>query len=353
VIHFAWLQSRAQFVAAAVGLVAVAILAAVTGPHLAHLYDTTVASCHVGCHADASTFFSNDHALRIGFDALVAVVPAILGMFLGAPLIARELEERTFKLAFTQSVTRSGWLVAKLAVVGLAAVAAAGVTSLIVTWWAAPLDHAQMNPYATFDYRDIAPVGYAAFAFVLAAVFGLLLRRTLAAMVLTLVAFLAARLAADHWIRPNLLAPLHKYLALNPATTGYGNNRGGLLPGSGPATSSLQPVAPNIPRAWITSIQIVNHHGARLGTGALAHTCPQLVNNAGGGGAQGAVPASRAAQRTLHDCVARIGTKFHEVVGYQPASRYWTFQWLELAIYVAAALILAGACLWLIRRRLA
>jgi hypothetical protein len=44
---------------------------------------------------------------------------------------------------------------------------------------------------------------------------------------------------------------------------------------------------------------------------------------------------------------------FHEVVTYQPANRYWTFQWYELAIYVAVALVLSALCVWWVRRRLA
>jgi len=54
----------------------------------------------------------------------------------------------------------------------------------------------------------------------------------------------------------------------------------------------------------------------------------------------------------LPDCVLKVGATFHEVVTYQPGSRYWAFQWHELAIYLAVALVLAGACIWWVRRRL-
>jgi hypothetical protein len=39
-------------------------------------------------------------------------------------------------------------------------------------------------------------------------------------------------------------------------------------------------------------------------------------------------------------------------VSYQPASRYWAFQWTETAIYVVLATALAGYCFWRISRRL-
>jgi hypothetical protein len=106
-------------------------------------------------------------------------------------------------------------------------------------------------------------------------------------MALTLIAFLAVRLTANHWIRPNLIPPLHQHLPLNPATTGYGTD-GIIFLGSG--SSTLQPAAPNIPRAWITSLQIVDRTGAPLSAHALARACPQLVENAANGGSQSSGP---------------------------------------------------------------
>jgi hypothetical protein len=63
--------------------------------------------------------------------------------------------------------------------------------------------------------------------------------------------------------------------------------------------------------------------------------------------------ALAASQEALQHCGAKVAAVFHEVVAYQPGSRYWDFQWLELGIYVAAALAVAGLCIWWVRRRLA
>jgi len=164
-------------------------------------------------------------------------------------------------------------------------------------------------------------------------------------MAMTLLAFLTVRLAANHWIRPHLIAPLHQPLALDPATTGCGTG-GIILLDSGPGT--LQPAAPTIPHAWITSVQIVNPHGRPPQHPHPRPHLPQLVNNAASAGSQSIGPASDSG---LYACVARIGRSFHELVTYQPASRYWTFQSLEVAIYFAATILLAGACFWLIRHR--
>jgi hypothetical protein len=62
------------------------------------------------------------------------------------------------------------------------------------------------------------------------------------------------------------------------------------------------------------------------------------------------VPAPQAVTDAMHDCVARIAVTYHEVVTYQPASRYWPLQWYELCLFLTAALLLAGACAWRVRR---
>ena len=142
---------------ATTGLVLVAVVAAVTGPHLVHLYDTTVANCaaRADCDTARAAFLQNDDTLRTLLGSLVRAVPAIIGIFWGAPLVARELESGTYRLAWTQSITRTRWLAVKLGVIGLASMAVAGLLSLIVTWWASPLDRAHRSQFTTFDQRDL------------------------------------------------------------------------------------------------------------------------------------------------------------------------------------------------------
>ena len=72
-------------------------------------------------------FLSHDKFLRDLLGPLMLAVPALLGIFWGAPLVARELETGTYRLAWTQSVTRTRWLAVKVALVGLASVAVAGL----------------------------------------------------------------------------------------------------------------------------------------------------------------------------------------------------------------------------------
>ena len=352
--RFAWLQFRTQAAVVFGGLVVVAIVLAITGPHLVHLFDAIVGTCAANgdCSTAPATFLENDRALQILLDGLVVVVPAIIGIFWGAPLVSRELESGTFRLAWTQSVTRTRWLAVKLGVGGLASMAAAGLVSLMVTWWSSPVDRANMSLYSSFDQRGIVPVGYAAFAFTFGVLAGVLIRRTVPAMAATLAGFVATRLLFNHFVLSKLIAPVHASFPLNMGSVqGFGSSNGGpfmLLPGN-----------PNIPNAWILSSQFVNRTGAPLSHNVLASTCPLLGQGPGpgpggppGGGAHKAFATPAAAQATLQNCMSKLAATYHEVVVFQPSSRYWPLQWYEMAIYIVGALALAGICIWWVRRRL-
>ena len=51
--------------------------------------------------------------------------------------------------------------------------------------------------------------------------------------------------------------------------------------------------------------------------------------------------------------MTKLSATFHQTVVYQPASRYWPFQWAELGVSAALALALAAFSAWWIQRRLA
>jgi hypothetical protein len=130
-IRFTWLQFRAQAAVAFGALAAVAVIVAVTGPRLARLYDTTVATCQArhDCALATSAFVTSDHFLQLGLDSVLLTAPALLGIFWGAPLVARELENGTFRLAWTQGVTRRRWLAVSLGLAGLSSMIVAGLLS--------------------------------------------------------------------------------------------------------------------------------------------------------------------------------------------------------------------------------
>jgi hypothetical protein len=346
-IWLTWRQFRAQSIAAAAALTATAIVLGLAGVHLAHLYAAAgVASCHAaGCLTASAHFASLLNAgfanhLPLVFGTALIVVPAVIGIFWGAPMVTRELETGTSLLVWNQSVSRTRWLATKLGLVGLASMAAAGLFSFLVTWSASRIDKVNMNwlQPSVFSERGIAPIGYAAFAFVLGVLAGILIRRTVPAMAVTLVVFTAVQFAMRA-LRGYLIAPLHKIVpitGLNGASIAVGPGGSGHL--------SLVPAADNIPGAWIYSAQVVDAAGHPVqgvplsaAGGLSAHAC-------GGSGGRGPSP-------TCFAGLAQHG--FKDLVTYQPASRFWLFQGYETAIFVALAFGLAAVCVWLIRRRLA
>jgi hypothetical protein len=327
-IRFTWLQFRTQAAVAIGVLVIAAIVLAVTGLHLAHVYDTTIAPCkqRSDCAAALSAFPPrSDSTLYSVWRTLVYAVPVLTGMFWGAPLIARELETGTYRLAWTQAITRARWLAVKIGVVGAASMVLAGLLSLMVTWWSSPIQKVEMDRLAPLEFgtSGIAPIGYAAFAFALGVTAGALFRRTLPAIAITLVVFAAIQGVMPLWVRPHLIPPVQTASALNNASlTSTGSDNGSLMVGA----------SVNIPGAWILSNQIITPAGRPASTEA-PQVCAQNV--------------------TIQTCDAYIASlHLRQTVTYQPASRYWTLQWYETAIFTALALILAGLSYWSISRRL-
>jgi len=377
-IQLTWLQFRLQWLVAMLALAAVAVVVGLTGVHLAHLYGTNVAPCLVQLQANGNvgscgttlTSFIHSQALlqNVLRDALLAA-PALLGIFWGAPLVAQELERGTFRLVWTQSVSRRHWLAIKLSVVGLACAAVVGLLSLMITWWFNPIDRVNANVIywqgpinlnlnrfdpSVFDLRGIVPVGYALFAFALGVTAGLLVPRILPAMAITLPLFISGRFAVT-WIRPHLIAPVRQSLPLV-----WGPGAGIAQGGTGTGFFVIAPT-PKLPNAWIYSNVVVDQAGHAPTSQFLQSTCPALTvdlagpaGNVGGGSVSTAAPGPGGpGEQQVHACASAIAARFHQVVTYQPADRYWAFQGLETAIFIALALLLVWFCFWWIRHRMA
>jgi hypothetical protein len=366
VIAFGWRQFRDQATVGLVGLVVIGIVLLATGPHLVNVYDTAVAACKASgglssaCNNPVSDTF---HGLQIGLMVVVLVVPALIGMFWGAPLIAHELETGTFRLAWTQSVSRLRWVGVKLGLVGLASFVAAGLVSLMATWWFAPVDMVSQDRFGggNFGVHGFVPGGYAVFAFALGATAGLLIRRTLPAMAVTLGVFIAVRIAVTNWVRPHYMSPVSVTARLSPHNTGFQLNG----PIGMPGTASVVATPPDLPNAWVQGASIVNGAGQAPSSALIKHDCPSLVSGVGptgplkggGGGSPlsghaSVTRTSAQAQHAFDQCYTALSTRYHEIVSYQPASRFWTFQAIETVLFVALAVVLAGGCAWWVRHRI-
>jgi ABC-type transport system involved in multi-copper enzyme maturation permease subunit len=341
-IRISYWQFRLPLGIALGGLAVVAVIAALTGPGIAHLYDTTVATCASNggdCSTALSLFNAHDQVLKVIAQLIPLGLPAVLGMFWGAPLVARELESGTFRLAWTQGRSRLRWLGAKLAVVGLAALTVQGLIGLALAWWWNPVGRANHNRFspALFGAFGVAPVGYAAFALALGITAGVVIRRTLPAMATTLAVFAGVRLAVTYWVRPYFAAPTRLVLPISPhQSIGIDSPARGQM--------SLNFFPPGLPDAWLLSSQVTNAAGQKPSGAVLSQQCPQLLQAQIG---QGNMSAA------LTACVTKLSATFHQTVAYQPASRYWPFQWAELGLFTALALALAAFSAWWIRRRLA
>ncbi|MFD5389283.1 translation initiation factor IF-2 [Streptomyces sp. NPDC127074] len=241
---------------------------------------------------------------------LLIALPALIGVFIGAPLFARELEMGTHQVVWTQSVGRTRWLIAKLAVPLVAVTAGTAVLAALYTWWwrAARVQFPDIawGSTAPFDATGPAAVALTPPAFLLGAAAGLLLRRTLPAMVLTLGAGAGALYGLDA-LRPHLMTP--RTIVSDPS-------------GSMPEISDT---------AW----RVMGHgYLSRAGEKLPLDSCSSAV------GAHG-----------WDRCFARLGATKRWYEELHPASHYWPMQWMQAGICLAVAVALAAFCVWWIRRR--
>jgi ABC-type transport system involved in multi-copper enzyme maturation permease subunit len=326
-IWLTWRQFRTQAVAAVAALAAVAIYLVYLGSRIRADYADVLgcepSDCIVARHA-----FDDAYSGQLALVGLLLIgAPALIGIFWGAPLITRELEEKTDRLVWNQSVTRTRWLATKLVFLTLAGVAVTGLYSLLLTWSASRYDQFIGDRFGAVNFasRNVAPLGYAAFAFVLGTVIGLIARRTLLAMALTLAVFAAVQLLVSNVVREHLMTPVTSNVAFSEdamsRSDAFGmNERGATIIGY------------TMPGAWSLTdeAKVLNADGTPY-TLQQAQAC------------QKGLPKENMA------CTA--GQNLHFNYTHQPADRYWPFQWIELSAYLAIALLLAAFGFWWIRYR--
>ncbi|MCL1871527.1 MAG: ABC transporter permease subunit [Promicromonosporaceae bacterium] len=326
-----WRQLRTQAWVTAVALGALGVALLVSGLSLARSYSSLgLATCGHSCSQAVAAFQAAagtglNGVLQTFAGLIVIVVPPLLGVFWGAPLVARELEAGTHRVAWTQSVTRDRWLATKLAVVGASAAGAAGLLSWAVTAWAHHVDtiDAERVAPSVFAARGVVPVAYALFAFVLGVTLGLMIRRTVPAMAATLGIYAALLFTMTQWVRRVLVAPVTLTRALDVEHLGGI----GIVPGG---TMTIDANTDDL-HGWVLSSRVL------LPGGQLFHP---------------AVSSTQCGPDTSIDACRQWLTSQHLVqqVLYQPESRFWTLQWHEAGIFAALAVLLAAFCFWWVRR---
>jgi hypothetical protein len=337
----AWRQFRTSMAIVAGAVAVLAVILLVTHPGLIDMYRSSgLAGCTGPCEEAVTAFRSRvtDSAAEpvyfVGFGA-VYVIPAIIGLFWGAPMVARELENGTYRLVWSQSTTRSRWLAVKLVAGAAGAMVAAGLLALAVTWWSAPIDRAAGNRLSAevFGARGVVPIAYAAFAFVLGVLLGTVIRRTVPAMALTLVLVAAVQLLMPTMVRGHLIPP-KTYTGAITAAPGEEQSFEELTMGINDGFMHVVPKL-NVPGAWVLENRALTASGKEFDGPFDEKFCG--LDAASG----------------PHGCEKWVlSQNLHQDAVYQPASRFWPLQWVESALILVVTAMLTGLCFWWIRRRL-
>jgi hypothetical protein len=138
--YLTWRLHRNQAIFAGAALVALCVLLVITGAQMAHEYSSAVSSCAAtrSCGDLSDELFHGDGFILDFVTAVSIVVPLLLGIFWGAPLIAKEIDEGTHRLAWGQSITRRQWLMVKVGWALAAALVWGASMTALVTWWHGP-----------------------------------------------------------------------------------------------------------------------------------------------------------------------------------------------------------------------
>ena len=249
---------------------------------------------------------------------LLMFLPGLIGVFVGAPLVARELESGTFRFAWTQGRSRVQWIVTKLVLLGVVLTALALAFSTLATWWYGPFDaiFGRMTPYGAYEVSGLVFAAHTLFGFTLGALLGVLIRRTVPAMAATGAAWVAVVLSSMIYLRPLLRQPITVLGAL----------------AKGPNSGSG-----NVPfNADVVSHWIQDAAGQHISD-------QQLFGQATVASGGSPTPGQYQAYLTQHH--------FSQWVSYRPNDWFWHFQTLEASAFAVVAVLLAVATVLLLRRR--
>jgi hypothetical protein len=319
-----WRQHRTVLSGVAALLGAVAVWVWLTGLRLHHAYAAAIA-CHPAsspiCGGMINRFNGMDGFLANGI--VLQAVPALIGAFAGAPVLARELETGTFRYAWTQGFGRWRWTLAKLVLLAVVLAAATGALSVLFSWYYQPyfaagnqaLNLSEMTPFfpGLFNLRGVGFAAWTLAAFAIGGLAGMLIRRVVPAIAATLAAYAGLAFAAGLYLRQHYMTPLF--------------------------TSN-----PNVPgSAWIIS-QWWTKGGKPVSQSVVDQVlqgAPQLV------GPKGGIPQSSSVTQYLNQ------HGYTQWTSYQPVSRFWPFQWIEGGWLLALSVLLIAVTVWLVRRRAA
>jgi hypothetical protein len=299
-----WRLHRTQAYIAGAALIVLAAVLLITGIALSGTYHHFVVGCAAAHDCGDTSQVFGGYSLITNLLFATMTIPLLFGLFWGAPLLAKEFEDGTHGLAWTQGVTRRRWLSRTVAWALLAATVWGGVMAVLLTWWRGPAN-AMAVPnirlvLGIFDIQGIVPVAYSVFAVALGIAAGAAFRRVLPAMATTFAVFTGLRFIIAEYTRPHYLTPVSRLLPFGPGS-------GGVPAGS-----------------WVISSVVTGRGGQRYGDFTFQDV-PAACRSLG--------------PKPSPSCMTAHG--FHVLNTYQPAGRFWAFQGIEAGIFLvlAAALI--------------
>jgi hypothetical protein len=307
VIWLGWRQQRTETLIAGALLVFVAAILVPVGIDMAHVYSQDGLSHCLGfsssrvCGEAVGSFQQrfNRYTALVGWFNLV---PGLFGVALAAPFVL-ELERGTHRLAWTQSITRRRWVVTKLALAVASTLTAATILLAIYLWWRAPLVRIEGRMESgAFDSQGTVVLGYSLFALGLALAIGALWRRAIPAVMASFVAYFAARIFVDTWLRQRFIEP--RSLTFHA--------------GSGEPRAMFH--------AWVISERPSDAHGSVFAPPFGA--------------------CLRAGRAVLNEkrCLAIGGGDVRAL--FEPAARFWALQGIETALFAGTGLALIAFAGW-------
>lgn len=314
-----WRQYQKQFLIAGIGLLLFAAFMVPTGISMSHTYHQALITCKQtsSCSDLSNVLFQND---RLLFDLVVIIgvgVPFLLGLFWGVPLIAKDYEEGTNKLVWTQSCTRRAWVTSRLCWMLVAAALYGAAMAVLTTWWSRTGNALQQDRFLpmNFDAQGFMPVVYAVFAVALGAAMGAWLKRVLLALAATLGVLVLVQAIVPNFVRPHYMTPLTR-------------------------TSNVQDDPTPSGSIWVLQSTATTAQGVAV-TDILAQT-PDACKS---------IPRTDNTKNVseFFACLSSLGYK--RSVTYQPADRYWKFQDIEAGIYLVLSALLIGVTYPLVLRR--
>jgi len=329
-----WLQRRSTLIGLLVVFVgcAVAIVVGQAGTHAS--YASFVANgCvqnrfHTPCGNFENWFANNTDP----FSAMVIalhVLPVVIGVFVGAPLLSRELESGTFRFTWTQGIGRSRAVVTTFVLLAVFVTLTTCALGLLLNWFAHPFEIIGIESQwqsGLFDMTGPMLATWTLFGLALGTFVGSLIGRTVAAMAVTAAIVGGLLVASFVWL-------VHQLEAFGALTStrlvpmGLGVGQLNLV-----GSENNGPVGSWLVRAWFTGPD-----GKRLSTAAAYNVIGRMFDEAN----KGKVDPSR--WLSVHHYIYWVG--------YQPASRFWIFQVIAAAILTLLAALLALATVRLVRHR--